>query len=80
MSEEALRDIAAEPQDVEEKRASLKQELETLREGLRICQRYKPLKPTGLSPYSFQSLSSIGRIDFPGLLLTLISGKCFLML
>ncbi|KAI8953005.1 P-loop containing nucleoside triphosphate hydrolase protein [Xylaria longipes] len=63
MSEERLKELASESEEVLSKRQALQDEIDMLRSGLRICQRSRPLKRTVLpeafvDPPSTSSLES----------------------
>jgi hypothetical protein len=47
MSEEMLRELASETDEVKTKRAHLQSEADILRAGLSKCQKYRPREMTG---------------------------------
>ncbi|ORY67753.1 P-loop containing nucleoside triphosphate hydrolase protein [Pseudomassariella vexata] len=49
MSDEELRQLASESDDVQSRRQSLRKEVERLKDALRRCQPYRPRQSTGLS-------------------------------
>ncbi|RYC63859.1 hypothetical protein CHU98_g2351 [Xylaria longipes] len=62
MSEERLKELASESEEVLSKRQALQDEIDMLRSGLRICQRSRPLKRTVL-PEAFVDAPSTSSLE-----------------
>lgn len=49
MPEHRLRELTSESEDVQDRRRHLKEDVDVLRRGLAICQKYQPRGVTGMS-------------------------------